>query len=633
MAQGNTQDSLLKLLSKAKEDTNKVRLLLHLSNDIINNEPIAATNYAISAEALSKRLSFNNGIFSALTNVGQSYYIRGIYDSSEIIFKESLELANKMGDKLKTGMAQVNLGSLMREKGDFEKSLEYYIAGRKEIEKSTDQLLLAELDDALQILYYTRGDYDKGILHGEKARAIARNSKNKVFLARCLTNLSLNYYYKKKLPEAELLLNESLAIAREIKDKRIEATALLNLSELALKSLNVAKVKKYCRQSLKLSREIGSSDIEALALRAIATAFLRESDLDSAKLYALQSYRIDTAKQLRRETIEVLDLLSHIHFASGKINEGFKYNRLFGEGVEEYIADMFSKQSAELEGKYQTEKKQSQIAALESQTLVQEFSIRQKSTLNYILAVGTAAILIISLLSYRGYKHKQKLQQQKIDALETAKQLTATEAILKGEEQERSRLAKDLHDGLGGMMSGIKYSLLTMKKNQIMTPENQQAFERSIDMLDSSINEMRRVAHNMMPEALVKFGLDTALNDFCSEVNQTGALQVSYQSIGIKEEQFEQITAITIYRIVQELVNNTMKHAAARSAIVQVSKTNGVVSITVEDDGKGFNTAILDQVKGIGWNNIQSRVDYLKGKLDVRSDPGKGTSVHIELTV
>ena len=103
--------------------------------------------------------------------------------------------------------------------------------------------------------------------------------------------------------------------------------------------------------------------------------------------------------------------------------------------------------------------------------------------------------------------------------------------------------------------------------------------------------------------------------------------------MGIKDEQFDQTTAITIYRIVQELVNNTMKHAAAKSAIVQISKTNEVISITVEDDGKGFNTAILDGVKGIGWHNIQSRVSYLKGKIDVRSDTGQGTSVHIELNV
>jgi len=163
-----------------------------------------------------------------------------------------------------------------------------------------------------------------------------------------------------------------------------------------------------------------------------------------------------------------------------------------------------------------------------------------------------------------------------------------------------------------------------------MTPDNAQAFERSMDMLDSSIKEMRRVAHNMMPEALVKFGLDTALKDFCNDINQSGALKVDYQSLGMEQEVIDQTTSITIYRIVQELIHNTMKHAAATTAIVQLSKTDGQLSITVEDDGKGFDPVILQAVKGIGWTNIKSRVDFLKGILDVQSDAGKGTSVHIE---
>jgi signal transduction histidine kinase len=171
-----------------------------------------------------------------------------------------------------------------------------------------------------------------------------------------------------------------------------------------------------------------------------------------------------------------------------------------------------------------------------------------------------------------------------------------------------------------------------MKGNLVMTPDNHQAFERSMDMLDSSIKEMRRVAHNMMPEALVKFGLDTALKDFCNDINQSGALQLNYQSIGLESESIDQTTSITIYRIVQELINNILKHAAAKTAIVQLSKTNGTITVTVEDDGKGFDTDILKQVKGMGWTNIQSRIDFLKGTLDVQSQAGKGTSVHIELT-
>jgi len=154
-----------------------------------------------------------------------------------------------------------------------------------------------------------------------------------------------------------------------------------------------------------------------------------------------------------------------------------------------------------------------------------------------------------------------------------------------------------------------------------------------MDMLDSSIKEMRRVAHNMMPEALVKFGLDTALKDVCTDINQSGALQVNYQSIGMQQVQINSVTASTIYRIVQELLNNTIKHASAKNAIVQLSKTDGILSVTVEDDGKGFDTAILKQTRGIGWDNIQNRVEFLKAKMDVDSSPGKGTSVHIEINM
>jgi signal transduction histidine kinase len=239
-------------------------------------------------------------------------------------------------------------------------------------------------------------------------------------------------------------------------------------------------------------------------------------------------------------------------------------------------------------------------------------------------------VLFTGLL-YRNFRQKQKIHQQQLLEMEAEKKLSATEAILKGEEQERTRLAKDLHDGLGGILSGIKFSFQTMRGNLVMTADNQQAFERSMDMLDSSIKEMRRVAHNMMPEALVKFGLDTALKDFCEDINQSGALQVVYQSFGMENVQVEQTAAIAIYRIVQELLNNTMKHAAARTAIVQLSKTADGMNITVEDDGKGFDPVILNNAKGIGWNNIQSRVEYLKGKMDVLSAPGKGTSVNIEL--
>lgn len=172
-----------------------------------------------------------------------------------------------------------------------------------------------------------------------------------------------------------------------------------------------------------------------------------------------------------------------------------------------------------------------------------------------------------------------------------------------------------------------------MKENLIMTPANAQAFEHSIGMLDHSISEMRRVAHNLMPENLLKFGLDAAMRDFCSEMQLHGMLQVHYQSLGLKDKSMDQGLSVTVYRVTQELLNNIVKHAGATQAIVQIAATDSQLTITVEDNGKGLADETIKSAQGIGWKNIYSRVQYQKGTINIQSQPGKGTSVYIEFPV
>jgi two-component system, NarL family, sensor kinase len=248
------------------------------------------------------------------------------------------------------------------------------------------------------------------------------------------------------------------------------------------------------------------------------------------------------------------------------------------------------------------------------------------------------AAVTIGVLFYRNYRQRSKLyqaedalKQQRITELEKEKQLLAAESVLRGQEEERKRLAKDLHDGLGGILSSVKYSFTNMKNNLIVTAEGAEAFDRSMVMLDKSISELRRVAHNMMPEALVNFGLDSALRDFCQGINQGGAIVLTYQSFGLDDETVAKSQASVVYRIIQELVNNILKHADAKTALVQLICKNKGLSITVEDDGKGFDQAILISSNGIGYANLQNRVAYLAGTMDVQTAAGNGTSVNIEI--
>jgi signal transduction histidine kinase len=524
------------------------------------------------------------------------------------------------------------LANVARYENDYKKCIEYHLINAGILEKMDKPVHLINSYLNISSFYKEMNDFQKQETYAKKALIIARKTGNKgdyfksyMFIMYSLT--MQNEYEKAKpfLDSATIYYSASESYEVLVAYHLIAGLLFMNLNQLDAAKETLTKGLSIAEKN----NAVFSINQSRMQLGRVLTLQKKFGEAERLLLSVLDN--IKTTNEAAVLTT-VHDYLSRLYEESGNYKSALTYYKTYKAITDSISSEQNKQYAAGLEVKYETGKKESRIKQLEAEQKIHKLSIRQKNTLNYILIGGAVTLLIISLLSYRNYKQKQKLQQQRINDLEKEKQLAATEAVLKGEEQERTRLAKDLHDGLGGMLSGIKYSFQTMKGNLVMTPDNQQSFERSMDMLDSSIKEMRRVAHNMMPEALVKFGLNIALKDFCNDINRSGALEVSYQSIGIENTVIEQTTAITIYRIVQELINNTMKHAAAKSAIVQVSKTSDtIISITVEDDGKGFDPVIIQEAKGIGWSNIHSRVKYLKGKVDVRSEAGKGTSVLIEL--
>jgi two-component system NarL family sensor kinase len=627
------KDSLLKLLPLAKEDTNAVKLYINIGQQLDSSEPNVGKMYYKKAGDLSRKLNYPRGIIKYISNYTFVLNMQGLYDSSLLLNLEGVAIARKTRDSSNLAGTLFNTGTSYSFLGEFDNAVRYYEEGRRIFEKYGNKVIEAQCNDILQVLYFNMGNYPKAIELGEKSVAAFREIGDKRLLGIALSNLGLSYAKTNKIDRAVALFTEALKIGGETDDKNLQVAQYLNLCDVALREGEYEKVKHYADKALIIARELNLHESELIAMKGLSFYYAYRKEYKLAKEYAAQALTISYRFNFKSQRAKVFTQLSNLAYVAQDMPLGEYYasqSELLGDSL---INETIHLKTAELDKKYESEKKESHIVKLETEKKVQQLSLQRRSIFNYMLVGGILVLGIISLLTYRTYKQKQKLQQQRISELETEKQLTATEAVLKGEEQERTRLAKDLHDGLGGMLSGIKYSFNTMKENLIMTPENHQAFERSMDMLDSSIKEMRRVAHNMMPESLIRFGLDTALKDFCNDINQSGALEVSYQSIGLEHVNLEQTTAITIYRIVQELISNVLKHASAKSIIVQVANTSGHISVTVEDDGSGFDTAILKNSKGIGWTNIQHRLDFIKAKLDVSSQPGKGTSVHIEFDV
>ncbi len=231
------------------------------------------------------------------------------------------------------------------------------------------------------------------------------------------------------------------------------------------------------------------------------------------------------------------------------------------------------------------------------------------------------AFMTVAALFTRSYL-RRKLQKQKI-------QLEKELAV----EQERIRMARELHDGLGSMLSGIKHSFTAIKNEAHLDNAEQQKFEYTIDKLDDSIKDLRAISHTMFSAELLEEGLEAAIKNYCNSISITAKLPIAFESIYEQPSGLNGEQAFHIFRVVQELVQNVIKHAKATVVVVQLSYNSGMLSVTVEDNGVGFDVHKAKHHDGIGLKNVEGRVRMLHGKMDVQSNTGKGTSVFIEVPV
>lgn len=620
------KDSLHLLLQQAKEDTVTFRILMSLQKQFATRNYDSSLYYLNKADALARKIHSDRADFMVNTGFAEYFYYNNDYKNALAYALKNKLIAEKGEDQKLLAKSYNNLAAVYNHFGQYRSAIDYTLKCIDISEQTKDSASFPVRNLTASNTYYNLKQFDKAVVYAGKAIRYGKQFGNSFAVMMGMNNLSASYSALNMLDSSIYINKQQLELAKKEEDLVNINYALINLCQDNFKKGNIRALTYYAGQLSEMSKTYPDNKIVAQSHNALALDYMARHDYNRAKA------ALDTGIQmaLREEDADALGNLYQnyaiYYYLQGKIKEGAIYSYRYDSVISATDLKALNFYTEDLETRYSTEKKEVQIK-------LQQTELRQKTNLNYLLIGGSLALLLLLLLGYRNYRNRQYLQQARIDELEAEKQLTATAAVLKGEEQERTRLAKDLHDGLGGMLSGIKYSLNNMKENLIMTPDNAQAFERSIDMLDSSIREMRRVAHNMMPEILVKYGLDTALREFCGEIQRSGVISVQYLSIGMGDAEISQTAAVSVYRIIQELVNNAIKHSAAHTVLVQahVSEQEKLLAITVEDDGKGFDVKTLEQPGGIGWDNIRNRVDFLKGKLDIRSAEGQGTSVMIEI--
>lgn len=619
-------DSLLRKLPSAKEDTNKVRLLFSLDNEYLKTEPDSSLFFLKQNEDLIKKLNAKKYEYEFNFEMVKAFHAKSDFNKSLEYTWICNQIAKKNKNKLQEAETYRTLFTTYQNLGKTDLAIKYALYSLDFSKSVNDTINLAINYGNLSRLYSDLGQLDKGIYYGKKGIEVGKKYKNYKGLLVCLNNTALSYMYQKKFSEATKLFKDQLEIAEKENFPRSVSKALINLCQIFIETGDKQNFGKYLKQLNNLFIGDNSSAItprdKIITQRLNAYFKMLNNDLENADQQLNIAIKQAKKDSLTEELLNLFDAKRDLKFAQHQYAEAEKY-RLKYDSIDTILnEEEMSKFSLDLEEKYKSEKKDKEILLLEKKEL-------KHKTLIYSLLALALGLLIFSYLSYRNYTARKRISQQKIIQLEQEKQIESAQNMIQGEEAERTRLARDLHDGLGGMLSGIKFQLNTMKGNVILSEENANTFTKSLTQIDDAIAEMRRVAHNMMPENLLKFGLNDALQNYTHSISENTGLKVSYQSFGM-EERLDQTIEIVIYRVVQELLNNTIKHAKATEAYVQISKNDKMISLTVEDNGKGFD--VNSQKNGIGLSNIQHRVDYLKGKMDIQSDE-KGTSTHIEFEV
>jgi len=488
-----------------------------------------------------------------------------------------------------------------------------------------NQELLAYFYTQLGMVFMSVGELQKGIEQHEKALNIVQNF-TKPSAAQLITYLNLisNYCYIPDSKSAKVYLDQAEQIVKKFPKTQHLANYQYQLGLYYTTKTNYHEALNALKTGIKHAKDFQQIQLLQILHFRMYNVYLMLKDYPTAKsiLENLIEENYLTKDPVNRRV--TFAQLAQVNELLGDFKSSLVWLKKSNHLADSLQSAKMKEKMLELESLHQHFENNKTIEKLQVENQAHELLSKDKSDRIFMLVIGLLLFFTISLLIYKNYLKQRKLNEQiqinhqkDLDKIDQIRKQEAIEGILKGEEQERQRIAKDLHDSIGGMLASIRMSLNpTLNTNELLK-------------IDMAIAEMRRISRNLMPETLNKLGLDVALKELC-ETFSTPNLNIQYERYNL-QKQFPFTLQINLYRSVQECLSNAIKYAQATSIIVQLSQSENLLQLTIEDNGIGFQ---IDEVKhGLGLSNINNRIKLINGKLEIISTISEGTTINMECYV
>ena len=620
-------DSLTMLLKTSKSDSVKTRIAFLLSDHWSYTDSIKSKQYLLQG---AKTVGQNSYLKAVSTFYKANYLFDVNPEKASTKFLES----EKMFSKFNTteaykfrARAWRSYGILLQLKNN-EKGMMEAIQNKA--------IPLAEKANAHDLvgIYYTDIGmvlmnqllYKQAEEKLRKGEEILKNNKEdldrllaaKIYRAR-------NLCFLKQPKQAKVIIDETDNLLQKLPLSDLHLENILNKSMYYRITNQNEKALEALQKGIKIAENIGNK-VQKNNFQYQLYKVYKELKQYNKALDALKKTYENIVYNFSEEQAMLSYEFSYTYDKLNDYKNAYLWQKKYSTIRDSLSAKNLKEEIAKTELKFNNTVKEKKILQLESEKIEASLNQKNQNLLNWLLGIGICvfflALIFLGLL-YRNHKRNTKFE---LKEMQQEKQLQIVKAMMEGEETERQRIARDLHDGLGGTLSGIKIKLSGQQN-----PHTNPVLDETIHQLEKSIDELRRISRNMMPETLVRSGLKIALGDLQNSLtNQNTKVELQTNHFDANMELNSQVN---IYRIVQELLINAIKHGEAKHILIQCIQNEKTFLITIEDNGKGFDPSKMPISKGIGLENVKNRVTYLNGKIDIDSAINQGTTINIEVYV
>lgn len=545
-------------------------------------------------------------------------YLRSQTDSALYYANQQLTLALKLGNKKQQMYGEIHLGFAYKYLGEYEPSLEHHfnaLALARELQRSSAE---ASYLSGIATMYKRMDNYEQSESYFLQSIKLKQDNKDTLSLAHSYINYGNLLDAMDRDEESLQRYRQALEIYESKKDSSSITLAIGNIGALLLNERRIDEAEPYIHQGITLAKAMKDQLSELNGMYNLGLIEeLRKEFLAAEALYK-QAYDLAEAIQLP----EYMERLTHGR-ARVLADAGF-YEKAYQFEREAYFLrdSMFqidkAEALAELQAEFEVAEKDLSISNLEKLNVME--ALRNNQLWSWI--IGLSMLLIMLALIFGLYQ----IRQQRLKDLAFRERENAQfRAVLTGEEKERKRIANDLHDSLGQLLSATKMQLSSIGPQQEEFTNSR--LTTAMSMIDESVKEVRQISHNLAPPALLTGDLSKAIRDLGRMIQNTRNVEVNLdlQDLTLLPEM-----EMHLFRIIQELVNNSLKHSGAKLIHISASQDETHIFASISDNGKGFNPQdTLNNGGGLGWHSIHGRVKIMNGDIEVTSSQVTGTSVSL----